>query len=139
MSVVAVGWPNVEEAVTALLEQALAIPDGRVGTQRPEQLLSRLPFLLVYRFGGGDDGVTDVAELGVEVFASSYAEGQPLAEAARQALLAAAATAVTVPSGRRVSVDDVVTLTAPVEAPYGGDDVRRWTATYRVSVRRPSY
>ena len=133
-------WPNVEVALTVLLTDALSLEDGRAGTQRPSELKAAMPFVLVYRYGGGDDGTTDYPKIGVEVFASTYREGTALAEASRQVLLAAPHV-ITVPEDddepeHRVVIDRVETGEAPVEAPYGADDVRRFTATYTVHTRR---
>lgn len=128
-------FPNVEDAITILLAAALDLADGRTGTRTPADLKARMPFVLAYRFAGADDGLVDRVELGVDVFAGTYAAGQPLAERTRQVLIAAPHV-VDVPGIGKVLLDSVRTTAAPIEVPYGDDSVRRWTSTYRISVRR---
>lgn len=118
-------YPNVENIVGLVIGPLF--PAGRVGTVTPANLETRCPYGRVRRAGGADtDPYTDRARVVVDVFALTYAEGSALAEGARQALRAAPDP-----------LDRVDTVTAPVEVPWADSSpVRRWTATYGVSLRR---
>jgi len=131
-----VGFPDVEEMLRLLLDP---LAPGRVDSERPADLADHLPFVQAYRFGGGDDGLTDYPSVAVDVFAARREDGdgvqggRPLAERCRQALLTARDGTVGAGSG----IDATTTVSAPREVPYGtSSDVRQWSATYRLSIRR---
>lgn len=128
MSTPLAAWPDVELALLDLLTPLAA----NNGTETPPDFTGLLPFLRVNRFGGTDDRVTDTASVSVDVFAATRRDAQPLAEQVRQLLLA----------GPHIVdgyvLDHVSTVSAPAEAPWENTSVRRWSATYRVSARRPT-
>ena len=131
-----VGFPDVEEMLRLLLDP---LAPGRVDSERPADLAEQLPFVQAYRFGGGDDGLTDYPSVAVDVFAARREDadgvqgGRPLAEQCRQALLRAREGTVGAGSG----IDAATTISGPREVPYGtSSGVRLWTATYRLEVRR---
>lgn len=126
----AAAFPSAEDAVLVLLDDL-----GAAGTYLPADLHARLPFHLVYRFAGRDDGLTDFPVVGVDTFAPTRVQGQDLAERARQRLTAAPHQ-VTV-DGLVVVLDDVRTAEGPHEVPYGDARTRRWVASYTVELRRP--
>lgn len=119
------GFPDLEQAVCDLLEDL-----GETGIVTPADLQDRLPFHRVQRFGGADDVITDTAALSVDTFAADAATGRERAEQVRQRLL----------SGPHATAHGVIdlaeTTSAPVEVPWDGAPVRRWTATYRLQARR---
>lgn len=117
-------FPDIELAVVDLL--ALL---ANAGTVTPADLQARLPFHKVHRFGGSDDRITDTARVDVDTFAADHS-GRVAAEAVRQVLLAGPHRV------GAVVLDRVLTASAPVEVPYGGTGVRRWTASYQISARR---
>lgn len=120
-------FPDVEVAVLDLL--APTFPNN--GTVTPADFTGLLPFVRVNRYGGTDDRFADAASVSVDVFSDHRTGARDGAEQIRQLFLAgphAVAGAV---------LDRVTTASAPVEAPWDNAAIRRWTATYRVVVRRP--
>jgi hypothetical protein len=118
-------WPNVEQV--ALDAIADLFPFDRVGTATPGDLENRCPFARVRRIGGADvDPFTDAPRIAVDVFALTYAEGVDFAERVRQRL-----------RSEPEPFDTVLTITGPTEQEWAsGSRVRRWSATYRTSLRR---
>lgn len=119
-------FPDVAAAMlTGLSDLA---PTGIV---TPPDLQESLPFLRIERTGGSDNSWTDTATIPVDAFASTYQDARDLAESVRQRLL-------TWPVNLGgVQFDHVTTLTAPNEVPWSTDQsIHRFTATYRVTVRR---
>lgn len=108
---------------------------GYFGTSLPaEGLPERMPFHRAELLPGTDDGITFTARVVIDVFAPSYAVGEPRAEDCRQ-LLCAAPWHVVV-DGQDVVADRVICTQSPVEVPWGDDNVRCWNATYQVDLRR---
>lgn len=122
-------FPDVKAALRVLLADL-----GETGTFTPIDLRDRMPFLLVYRFAGADDRVTDTARVGIDVFTGTYTAGEFLAEQVRQRVIAAPHRIQT--DTGVVVIDDAITDSAPVEVPYGDSAIRRWVASYRVTYRR---
>lgn len=120
-----VPYPNIEQLARITIGDLF--PSGSTGLVTPGDLEDRLPFGRVRRVGGADtDPFTDAARVAVDVFSLTYAEGAPLAEDVRQRLR-------TAPD----PFDRVFTVTAPIEVPWAdGSAVRRWTATYGITLRR---
>lgn len=117
-------FPNAEDVAITAIEGLFPNPSN-VGTETPSDLQDRLPFGRVRRIGGVDDQFTDSARVIVDVFAATYAAGSALAEAVRQRLRSAPAP-----------LDRVLTLTGPAELPWEDPGTRRWSATYRLDLRR---
>lgn len=123
-------WADIELAVMVGLRPHL--PGVRVADELPDQLETRLPLVWVQVAGGGDDRITDTATVDVQAFAATRAEAVALAEKARGAMHALAATHV---PGQHAVIDDVTTTERPVVVPYGNPALRRSVATYAVSTR----
>lgn len=135
MTVELAAFPDVEEVVMALIEQAPSLGDAVQTT--PADMAGKT-VIRVLRVGGGDDGITDRALMDITVFAPSYALAREVAEKVRQRMLAAGNTRVITashPSG--VLIDRCGTATGPQEIPYENPELRRKPATYRVELRRP--
>ena len=122
-------FPDTERALAHLLAD-LAGGLDHVGTETPANLGDRLPYIRVRRFGGTDDGLTDLAIVDIDSFADTRTASVDLAEAIRDRLLAGPHHVT------GAVIDRVVTSTAPREIPWSGDAVRRWAATYRAAARR---
>ncbi|MFJ2702975.1 hypothetical protein ACIO3R_07220 [Streptomyces sp. NPDC087428] len=123
-------WADIELAVISGVRARL--PGARVTDELPDKLETRLPLVWVRVMGGGDDRVTDTATVDVQTFAATRAAMWELAEQARTAVHALAATH---DSGQRVVIDDVTTAARPAEVPYGNPGVRRAVASYEVATR----
>ena len=122
-------FPDIEAAFIARLNGIIT-----AGTFASADIKSRMPYALVYRFAGGDNGLEDRAVVGVDVYAGTRSQGLPLAEQVRQSLTA---TPFYVTVGTdTVVVDSVTTAEAPHEVPYGDTAIRRWVSTYTVTLRR---
>lgn len=128
------GYPDVETVVQDMLADLVG-GASHVGSETPADLQQRLPFLRVTRFGGGDDGFTDAADIDVDCYGSRRSTTQHLAEQVRERLTRGSHLVV---SGEvRVVLDSVLTIAGPVQPPAGPDDtVRRFTASYSVRARR---
>lgn len=122
-------WPDAEECVLDVL--ADLVPDGHNGTVTPATLAAHLPFIRVTLYGGGDDNVTDVSRIDVDVFAATIAQAKDIAGKARQRLLGKPHL---VDGGL---LDRVGTDTKPHEVQWSDNaQIRRVTAAYSVSARR---
>jgi hypothetical protein len=119
-------YPDVEDVVLGLLASAdLAEHRGR---ELPTNLRYRMPFVLVERRGGGDNGWTDSPIVNIDVLSSQAAVAKARAEAIRDLL-----------TGDPLvlwPIDAVETVAGPQEIPHGDTAVRRWTATYQIDCRR---
>lgn len=123
-------FPDVERNLVHLLADLVGGLD-HAGTETPGNLGDRLPYIRVRRFGGADDGISDAPVMDVDTFAGTRTAAVALAESVRDRLLAAPHHV------DGVVLDHVITSTGPREIPWGGEGVRRWAATYRVTARRP--
>ncbi len=119
-------FPDVQRLLVDDLE-ALA-GAGHTGVQTPADLAVVLPFVRVLRVGGGSGRLNDYPVLDIDVFASTYTEGELLAEQVRQRLVG--------PPPAAVLLDSAYCETGPHELPWGDDQIRRFGATYTVTVRR---
>lgn len=121
-------YPDVQLLVCEALA-GYAAPQN-IGTVTPADLQDRLPFLRVHRIGGGDDFITDLARVDVEVHAGTAAQAWSLAREIQQQLISAPARTS---SG---VLDRCRTESGPQEIPHTNDAVRLVITTYRVAVRR---
>ena len=122
-------FPDTERNLDHLLAD-LAGGLTNIGIETPGNLATRARYIRVHRFGGADDGLTDLSVVDIDVFAPNRTDAITTAEAVRDRLL---------DGPHHVDgavLDQVTTSTAPREIPWSGGDVRRWAATYRVSARR---
>lgn len=118
-------FPDVQRMLIELLAGY-----GTVAVQTTATLEDNLPFITVQRGGGRDNFFTDTASVTIQVFSSTYS-GMAIAETIRQFLT----------DGPHVSsigvIDRVTTDSGPIEVPWTDQStVRRFTATYRLRVRR---
>lgn len=120
-------YPDIETVLVGLLLES-SILQGAGTNDLPGNLAYRLPYGLVLRAGGDDDGVSDYPTVDVEIYAAQRVNGRALCEQVRQYLTG---------SGRPpYPLDRVETVGAITELPYGGRHIRRWSNTYRVTTRR---
>jgi hypothetical protein len=121
-------FPDVQRALATLLEP-LAGGEAHTGIETPAGLQEVLPFIRVTRGGGPSDNVNDYARVDIDVFHSTYAESEPLAERVRQFL-----------TGQKhrlgaVVIDRIECPNTPAELPWA-PGIRRMGATYTVVSRR---
>ncbi len=126
LPVIARRWPDMTTVFRDLIG-TLVGGVVNVGAETPEDLATRPWFIRAHRIDGGSDQVNDFPLMEVDVFAPTYATGEPLAEQVRQWL-----------TRRRPSpvVDRIDCLTGPRELPWGDGTMRRWGATYEAVARR---
>lgn len=118
---------------------ALFAPVGKTVQTTPETITEKL--VQVVKIGGANDGRTDRSDLLVQYFGTgdtAYGEARTMAAQGDDIVLAAGGTAVTV-SGypKPILIDRAEILTAPVEVAYQDPQLRRKTARYRLTMRRP--
>lgn len=118
-------FPDVEAVLIALIQAAGIVT--QVGGDLPENLQYRMPFALVVRSGGNDNGVSDFPTVDVELYTSLKTDGKQLSERLRQHLTRP------MPGW---PLDRIETIGAITEMPFGGRNVRRWSNTFRVATRR---
>jgi len=110
---------------------AAQFPSARVVTELPANLGDVLPVIQVTRFGGSDDFLTlDAANIDIDTFAASRDDARSLGEQVRTALrlhfpgYAAGGGAV----------QSVTTISAPRWVPYDNTGLRRFVASYRITI-----
>lgn len=101
-----------------------------VGTVTPPNLGASLPFVRIVRIGGAGTRFIDTARIDVDAFAATRSSAYSLAESCRQRLINVPHV---VAAGR---IDSVITDSGPHEIPWGDPAVRRFTASYTLTVRR---
>lgn len=117
---------DVAQLIIVELESLLGA--GRAGVETPANLESVLPFARVQRIAGPRDRLNDLATVTVDVFAATYAVGEPLAEAVCAHLVG--------PPTPIDLLDRIDCEQGPVELPWGDSaDARRWGATFLVVSR----
>lgn len=103
----------------------------RVVTELPADL-ETVPVLQVTRIGGADSlPVLDVANVDVDTFGPSREAARDLAEEVRAALRFELPGSVI----EGALVAEVTTISAPRWVPYGNPNVRRFVASYRITIR----
>lgn len=82
----------------------------------------------ITHFGGPRDRVNDFARVEIEAFSGTRKKSREMLEAVHDRLL---------PGTRLVSaiIDDVRTDASPHRAPWDNNNVRRFSATYQITVR----
>lgn len=122
-------YADVERLLVAFLPGQLG--GVRVLTELPANLADVLPVVAVLRLGGTDASVAfDVATVDVDVYAASRAAASALAEQVRRALRFALP--------HTAGVRHVQTLSAPAWRPYDNTALRRFGATYQLTVQATS-
>lgn len=100
-------------------------------TETDNDLAANLPQLQVVRIGGGDDGVVlDRPTFSVHAYAATRDAARKLALTARTALYAARGVVF-----EGAVVTRVATIGGPAWTPYSNTNLRRFTATYQVSIK----
>lgn len=118
-----VGW------LTAWLEAADA--PGTVSTETPAGFETRLPWIQVVRIGGGYDGFRlDRPEVDVDAYAADGVAAADLALRIQRALHEELARTAT--GGAVVTAVD--TITGPHQVPHDNPALRRYVATYQLTV-----
>lgn len=125
-------FPIVARTLAQLLIAQQLSTTGRVGSETPADLQTRMPFVRIDRIGGSSDWVNDYAVVDIEVFATTFVDAEQRAEYIRQYLVFADLPAI---EGYGL-LDRVECLTGPQELPWADDQVRRFGATYRITSRR---
>jgi hypothetical protein len=103
----------------------------RVVTELPANLGDVVPVIQVTRFGGSDDVIVlDNAHIDVDTFAATRDDARTLAEQVRTALRLHL-PGVTTGGG---VVTSVTTMSAPRWVPYDNTNLRRFVASYRITI-----
>lgn len=131
-------FPDVEAALLDWLKATFAElgdPAGEldfhVGAEMPGPgLAERLPFVWARRVGGASTRLADYPVVEVDTFGHARQQTYDLAQSIHVALSAAPVLA------GGVVIDTIETRVAPVRRPWDNPNVRRWAATYELSVRR---
>ena len=114
-----IGWLTLELGV-------------RVVAETPANLATVVPVLQVTGIGGADFTPTfDTCNVDVDSYAASRGESEDLSNRARQALM------FTLPGkliGGVAVVSEVRTIMRPTWTPYDDTDLRRFTASYAVTI-----
>ena len=116
-------FPDIEAALVA------SLGTGTV-TRLPADLQTRLPLRRVRRVGGGDNRITDVARVDIEIYAASRAAAMDAAREIQQRLISAPFIA------DDVVIDRCTTEVGPHEVAYPDETTRLVSATYRIAARR---
>lgn len=131
-------FPNIEDAVYKTLERDLPgyeDDDPRMGSEFPDQITEELlPFIRVERIGGARMRLSDHPIVDIDVLAKTRGEARLVSEAISSLLFRYPGMVVV--GTRGVKFDSVECLRSPTRAPYDDDTVRRYGATYQISVRR---
>ena len=120
-------YPDLAEVVEAVLRTA-GIAE-HAGGAIPTNLRYRMPFCLVERRGGPDDGWTDRGVVLVDWLSSVPDVAKAKSEATRRFL-------TTTSPLDMWPIDHAETLAGPQEIPYGDSAIVRWTTTFEVHARR---
>ncbi|WP_109523564.1 MULTISPECIES: hypothetical protein [Nocardia] len=116
-------YPNVHEVLITLLTPIVPT----VKSRRPGQ---RLPYTVVRRIGGAEDGITDRPIVRVDTYADTDEQGERLKEQCRQAITEASGTLA---AGVLIDTAREITGGQDASAPDTGD--RKLTAVYQLSFR----
>ena len=124
---------DLSDVLFALADRDFPDAFAETGTSLDE-VETNLPYLRVEVVGGQGDRFGRTSLVDVEVFAGTYREAVSLAEALSAYLLGYPRSVMV---GERLVVLDVVVETRPpVELPWDDSQIRRFAATYQISVRR---
>ncbi|GAA0976087.1 DUF3168 domain-containing protein [Nocardiopsis tropica] len=119
-------FPDIED----LLADALA-DLAETGSETPDDLQDRLPFIRITRIGGSDDRRTDTSRADVDCFGRTRKQAWELARAVQQRLISGPTRVPGVGL-----IDRARTELGPRRAPHPDQTLCRVLATYRVSARR---
>lgn len=123
------GYASAESVVRGWL--ATQFSPTRVVTELPADLAAVVPVIQVTRFGGSDGTLTlDAANIDVDTFATTRDASRSLAEQVRAALR------LHLPgyAASGAAVQSVTTISAPRWVPYDNTALRRFVASYRITI-----
>ncbi len=120
-------FPHVQKLLVLALE-GLAGGAEHTGTETPDDLQDRLPFVRVRRVTGDSTWLNDRPVVEVDVFAATQDVAWRLAEDIRDYLVG--------PPPPLPLLDRIDCEQGPRELPWADGRVRRWGADYRVTSRR---
>lgn len=124
-------FPDIEKVMFALLDRGVPALAGKSGTELPDAQV--MPYVRVHRIGGRRNRLKDYPWVDVEVFAVGVA-GKSLLEDIETALFGYP-EGVAVGS-KFVKVEDVQVRASLDRRPWDDDSVRRYGATYQLTVSR---
>ncbi|MET7773737.1 hypothetical protein [Nocardia sp. NPDC005366] len=116
-------YPNVHEVLITLLTPIVPT----VKSRRPGQ---RLPYTVVRRVGGAEDGTTDRPIVRVDTYADTDEQAERLKEACRQVITESGGS-----EAGGVLIDTAREITGGQDAPALDPNDRKLTAVYQLSFR----
>jgi hypothetical protein len=120
-------YPDLETVVERVLVNAgIAV---HVSRSIPRNIRYRMPFCLIERAGGPDDGWTDRGVVLVDWLSSQPGVAKAKAEDTRDYLIRTSPLDMW-------PIDRAETIAGPQEIPYGDSAVMRWTTTFEIHTRR---
>ena len=133
-----VGLASAETLVAAWLRAQFS--PTRVVVELPANLADVLPVIQVTRFGGSDDVITlDSANIDIDVFASAAntvggASSRSAAETLSEQVRSALRLHLPGYAASGAAVQSVTTISAPRWVPYDNTSLRRFVASYRITI-----
>ncbi|QIS06758.1 hypothetical protein F5X71_34605 [Nocardia brasiliensis] len=115
---------------------AYLAPLGYVRAEMPNT--PPLPFHLVSRITGSDDGVTDWGTVQIEVFAANRNSARVAARRMHARMLALSPRAVVATDKGPASIDHRATLLGPAFLDYQDENLQRYVARYELATRLTS-
>jgi hypothetical protein len=119
--------PDIAKAIVTALTSLVGA--GHTGIETPTDLAGKLPFIRVINRGGQRDPVNGLVTFTVDVFAPSYAVGEPLAEQCVEYLCGPGAPPI-------AAIDRITCTNTPSELPWGDPTIRRFGSTFESVARR---
>ncbi|WP_067839682.1 hypothetical protein [Nocardia lijiangensis] len=116
-------YPNVHEVLITLLTPIVPT----VKSRRPGQ---RLPYTVVRRIGGAEDGITDRPIVRVDTYADTDEQAERIKEACRQRITESGGTLA-----GDVLIDTAREITGGQDGPSLDPTDRRLTAVYQLTFR----
>lgn len=114
-----------------LVTYAAAVPGiVAASVETPNDLLGQCPFVQVTRIGGGDDYLTDSAQVDLDVFGATRVAASDAARAVHNAMMHLRHTAV-----NGVLIDQVETVTGPSWVNYQDEHLQRYVMSYVIDSR----
>jgi len=118
-------YPDLEVALSSWLKSQDLATDA--GTVTPSVIPDG--FVRVTKGGGTDDTITDSSIIDVDVFHSSRGNAFDMSEAIRDALTPRTRVGSAI-------IDRVRTGASPRQMPWDNTNIKRFSASYTISVRR---
>jgi hypothetical protein len=121
-------YNDTEAALIEWLEDSVEGVNN-AGIATTDTLDASLTFVRVVRIGGQDDGVTDAAVVDIDVFAATRATAFVVAERIRAGLRPRTRAGAAI-------IDSVRTSVSPRQLPWSNTKIKRYSATYGITLRR---